>query len=196
LDAQDIRMLVVRSAPTIWGLRPANILTLAKSGPAACDQAIGRLEGLLGPKGVSVRRIHESENAIQIMIYRRKELSARFRDAECRELLSRCGYPVAAGVEAALRRLSDRMAAGDGFPHEIGIFLGYPPEDVRGFVRHKGKDCKYSGDWKVYGDVERCRGRFAAYDSCRRRAARMLGRGASMEDLVMNGVGADAATIV
>jgi hypothetical protein len=167
----------------IWGLRPANILTLKKPELKDHVSVIAELKRLLRVKSVSIKTIHESENAIQIMIYRKKELAARFKDSECVELLKNYGYPVA-GVDAALRRLSARMDSDDGFPHEIGVFLGYPPEDVRGFVRYKGKNYKYNGYWKVYGDVERCRGCFAAYDNCRRCAARMLRRGASMEDVI------------
>ena len=85
-------------------------------------------------------------------------------------------------------RLSERMRANNGFPHEIGVFLGYPPEDVMGFVRNKGKNYKYNGYWKVYGDVEQCKRRFAAYDSCRRHAACMLKGGATMEDIINCGV--------
>ena len=39
------------------------------------------------------------------------------------------------------------------FPHEIGIFLGYPLADVAGFIRNKGRNCKCIGTWKVYGDA-------------------------------------------
>ena len=38
------------------------------------------------------------------------------------------------------------------FPHEIGIFLGYPIEDVKGFIERQGKDYLFSGYWKVYGN--------------------------------------------
>ena len=47
-----------------------------------------------------------------------------------------------------------RIAMSKDFPHEIGLFLGYPIEDVVGFIRYAGKGCKLSGLWKVYGDAE------------------------------------------
>lgn len=37
------------------------------------------------------------------------------------------------------------------FPHEIGIFLGYPLDDVIGFIEHK--PYYLVGDWKVYQNV-------------------------------------------
>ena len=39
------------------------------------------------------------------------------------------------------------------FPHEMGLLLGYPIEDVRGFIEHNGCGCLYSGYWKVYRNV-------------------------------------------
>ena len=36
------------------------------------------------------------------------------------------------------------------FPHEMGLLLGYPVEDVTGFMVHGGKNSLYSGYWKVY----------------------------------------------
>ena len=37
------------------------------------------------------------------------------------------------------------------FPHEIGVFLGYPLDDVIGFIEHK--PYYLVGDWKVYQNV-------------------------------------------
>ena len=38
-----------------------------------------------------------------------------------------------------------------GFPHEIGLVLGYPPVDVEGFIKKEGRDFLYSGYWKYMG---------------------------------------------
>lgn len=43
------------------------------------------------------------------------------------------------------------------FPHEVGLFLSYPPEDVKGFIDHRANDFKCAGLWKVYGDEEKAR---------------------------------------
>ena len=51
---------------------------------------------------------------------------------------------------ARLRRESD-------FPYEVGLFLGYPPRDVEGFIREKARRAKCTGAWKVYGDEEAAR---------------------------------------
>lgn len=38
-----------------------------------------------------------------------------------------------------MNRLAERIQQEPQFPHEIGIFLGYPVEDVLGFIENKEK---------------------------------------------------------
>lgn len=69
-------------------------------------------------------------------------------------------------------RLTDILAtlrqhSQDCCPHEVGIFLGYPLEDVVGFIQNNGKNCLVCGYWKVYQDPERKQAQFNAYDNSR-----------------------------
>ena len=48
------------------------------------------------------------------------------------------------------------------------MFLGYPAEDVSGFIRHGARCAKCVGTWKVYGDEESARKKFALYQKCTR----------------------------
>ena len=75
------------------------------------------------------------------------------------------------------------VAGSGGFPHEVGLFLGYPAEDVEGFRRHGGQGYKYSGLWKVYSDVERAQRCFRQYGCCRRALCRRLEAGCRLVQL-------------
>jgi len=79
-----------------------------------------------------------------------------------------CADGRGAALHAALTTLRRRLAgAGDGdFPHEVGLFLGYPPEDVLGFIRQDGAHCVCSGIWKAYADPEGRRRLFARLRKC------------------------------
>ena len=55
-------------------------------------------------------------------------------------------------------------ANGSDFPHEVGLFLGYPVWDVKGFIEHKGQQYKLCGYWKVYDDVPGALCKFEEYD--------------------------------
>ena len=52
------------------------------------------------------------------------------------------------------------------FPHEVGLFLSYPPEDVKGFIENRAANAKCTGVWKVYGDEWQARQTFAKYKKC------------------------------
>ena len=81
---------------------------------------------------------------------------------------------------ARLRRESD-------FPHEVGLFLGYPPRDVEGFIREKARRAKCTGAWKVYGDEEVARKTFALYKRCTRACRDDYLRHRSLERLIRPG---------
>ena len=60
--------------------------------------------------------------------------------------LEQYDYPIHS-LSACLDHLDKRMEETD-FPHEIGIFLGYPLSDVLGFINNE--TCCCMGAWKVY----------------------------------------------
>ena len=93
-------------------------------------------------------------------------------DAAVRGFLAREGYRLpedAADCNALLDQLSLRLccaAEAADFPHEIGVFLGYPLEDVVGFIRHRGKCFTCCGRWKTYGDPAAARQHFDQLAKC------------------------------
>ena len=101
-----------------------------------------------------------------------------------RAILKVTGYPVGASLPMMLRCLIRRLEESEGFPHEIGLFLGYPPEDVEGFLTDvDGTRCKLRGDWKVYHDVEGAKRRFAQFRRCRDQLWARLERGFTLSQL-------------
>ena len=53
------------------------------------------------------------------------------------------------------------------FPHELGLLLGYPLDDVEGFIKNDGKNCLYTGYWKVYANVPAKRNLFRRFECAR-----------------------------
>ena len=70
--------------------------------------------------------------------------------------------PVVGPVAALVRR----MHSSAEFPHEVGLFLSYPPEDVKGFIENRAANAKCTGVGKVYGDERQARQTFAKYKKC------------------------------
>lgn len=143
---------------------------------------IARFDGLLAGQGVRVRVIAWRSFGAIVLVFRPELLKAHLAEHRVRAALTALGYPTGESLRAALDHLARRFRA-QKLPHEIGFFLGYPYEDVVGFVRHRGRDFICSGCWKVYGNPRRALKLFSRYRRCTRRCARLRRAGASVVDI-------------
>ena len=82
-------------------------------------------------------------------------LTQNLNNKEVKEFLKifnyRCDF-----IDEYINCLKKRFKILKKTPHEIGIFLGYPLNDVKSFIIYKGKNFKISGCWKVYDNVDYC----------------------------------------
>ena len=91
--------------------------------------------------------------AVLLYIYRPGKLKKDFAVKGTSELLEEYGYTVGEPGKCIVQ-LSKRLNESEEFPHEIGLFLGYPLEDVKGFIENSAEGYKCVGCWKVYGDEQ------------------------------------------
>ena len=84
-----------------------------------------------------------------------------------------------------LERLRLRLAQSEEFPHEIGVFLGYPLPDVIAYIRNGGRNCLCCGCWKVYFDEHGARRTFARFRKCREVYARLFAQGCPLSRLTV-----------
>lgn len=89
--------------------------------------------------------------------------------------------------EKCIVQLAQRLRQRLDFPHEIGLFLGYPPEDVCGFMENKACNCKCVGCWKVYGDEAAAQKKFDQYKKCTRVYCDQWAKGKDIERLTVAG---------
>lgn len=178
-DEQVIR----HCAPTLASLKTANLFTAPFSSADEMRDSVRQLNLRLRQKGLRVLPLRYQEGLGLIYLYRPDRLDRDLRDEEARRLLTACGYPCA-DEAACLRCLMAKLRTQQEFPHEIGLFLGYPPEDVDGFMRHPDA-CKCCGVWKVYGNVDAARRTFARYRKCSAIYWKLWHQGRSMERLTV-----------
>ena len=119
-----------------------------------------------------------------IYLYREAWITRILCQPEIQDFLRRQGYRPEEGCQAMLTRLSRRLCLEEDYPHEIGVFLGYPLEDVEGFIRHRGMDFTCCGYWKVYGDAAAAQRRFDCYRRCTRICLERLRRGTALTKLI------------
>ena len=159
LSNEDMRRrlqfrMILQGAPFLKGIKVACVMNLEASQCAELEEVLEGTEVkyfvLASCKGKSL-----------VYFYRRKPLIRYLRRRDVASFLREYGYEYdmegneegRAGtlnadeiaeewIEKILERLAQRVCEYSGthicFPHEIGAFLDYPVEDVRGFIRQEG----------------------------------------------------------
>ncbi|HJB39340.1 MAG TPA: DUF3793 family protein [Candidatus Ruthenibacterium avium] len=158
--------LIQHCAPTLAGVKSANLFTCPIQDAKMLQKMIDSHNQLLNPKGVHITLLRVRKSAALIYVYRPAKLAQELHRAETMHFLSRYGYGAAMDTESMLAHLTSRLQESECFPHEIGVFLSYPLEDVVGFIENCGGNCKCSGCWKVYSDEAQAKRRFEQYKKC------------------------------
>ena len=178
------RAIVWHCAPTLAGIKPASLLSLSTRQFPDLPEITGWYDRMLRKRGLRFLPLCRCRRGALLLVYRADRLDRALRDPRARKMLRETGYPVEQGLDALLRHLTLRLEQADGFPHEVGLFLGYPPEDVEGFLSDvDGTGCKLCGVWKVYHDVEGARQTFARYRTCRDTLWARLEEGTTLRQL-------------
>ena len=158
-------ILIRQGAPTLADIKTGSLFPCSCEDREALLADIRKLNRRLSPKGLCLLPICFLAGQALLYLYRPAELRRDLRDAQASELLRQAGY----GDESCARcvaRLACRFREGKEFPHEVGLLLSYPPEDVKGFIDHRAGGFKCAGLWKVYGDEEKARSPLEKYRKC------------------------------
>jgi len=102
-----------------------------------------------------------------------------------RKIILKCKGYDCTNLSQCICRLIQKLQSDPDFPHEIGLFLGYPAEDVKGFIENKAACSKCSGCWKVYGDEQAARILFKKYKKCTEIYCRRWKSGVAVEQLTI-----------
>lgn len=140
----------------------------------ALDEALRAYAGALPAYGVRLSVLYRTERRVYLLVWRPALVEASLAARGAIALLRSQGYRGRSTDElmSELRRrlVAFYRAGKDGaveFPHEIGLFLGYPVEDVLGFMSGAPATC--SGPWHAYGDERTARRRFRTIEAKERR---------------------------
>ena len=177
-------LLAAHAAPTLACLKCASLVTARLTDPAAFGRQASALRVRLLGRGVSLTLLRVQDGSAQVFVYREKLLAEILRQPEVQAFLRELGYE-RFDVRGALQTLRGRMRDLTDFPHEIGVFLGYPLADVRAFIAHGGHDCAACGCWKAYGNVCEANRIFACWQACQEKFLREYRQGRTLEQLTV-----------
>ncbi|MBE5922143.1 MAG: DUF3793 family protein [Lachnospiraceae bacterium] len=179
-------MIAQHCSPTLAGLKTGNMFGCHFANAKEMRKSIRNWNRILGKKGLCVVSLKFRNNRALIYIYRSSHLWRDLQHAIACRLLQERGYGMET-PEHCVMQLKKRLEQCEEFPHEIGLFLGYPPEDVYGFIKNKAGGCKCVGTWKVYGDEIAAQKLFAKYKKCTDVFCAQLAQGKSIERLTVAG---------
>lgn len=175
-------LIVRHCAPTLANLKTGSLFVCPITDRPSFFSSLRSLNELLVPKGLRALPLRIREYSALIYLYRPSRLKKDLEDPAAIKILQDHGYSC---YGKCLPKLIERIRASEEFPHEIGLFLGYPPEDVQGFLDHR--PCKCSGCWKVYGDENKAKKTFDLYKKCERVYCQQLARGIDIKRLTVAG---------
>lgn len=179
-------LLVRHCSPTLAGMKTGNLFACAFTDSDEMKACVRCWNRQLTGKGLRVLPVRFQNGRALIYVYRPSRLAVDLEDGLAKRLLRERGY-AADTSERCVVQLVKRLCAYEEFPHEIGLFLGYPSEDVCGFIEHQASGCKCVGCWKVYGDAETAQKTFAKYKKCTKVYCAQYAKGKSIERLTVAG---------
>lgn len=176
--------LALQCAPLLTGIKPSNLLTLR-------NHSAKEVEALFQGTDITVQVLCRAKQQTVLILFKEKELLAYLGRPEVRNAMRTFGYRTLylTDIFKNLCTLYENyMTEGGSFPHELGLLLGYPVEDVLGFVENRGQNYLYSGYWKVYGNVAEAKATFARYLEAKEQMIRMVSAGMEIKAILSGGI--------
>ena len=178
--------LILQCAPFLKGLKAASVISIAQ-------EDLGELKEALAGTEIEYKILAVRKRRCLVLFFRREAFEIYLERADIREFLALYGYEYAgeaADADRILQRLSARMCRyskkeqeRSEFPHEIGAFLDYPLEDVKGFIENDGRGCLLTGYWKVYSNPGRAQMTFLVYDKAKTSAVNEFLSGRNIREI-------------
>ncbi len=178
------REVVEHCAPTLAGIKTGNIFS-ARKGKYDIPEEIRKFNKVLVKKGLRMVPIRNGLKHTLVYLYRPGRLEKDLCRQEAADILADKGYRTDS-CACALVQLVKHLASDEEFPHEIGLFLGYPPSDVKSFMDNPCDGVKCSGCWKAYSNECEARLIFEKYKACVKSYISQIKSGKPLESLIVD----------
>lgn len=183
-DSKFEKTLAYFCSPVLLNRKVSNLVSVSKNEITNIDLIIRHYNKIFKEYDLKMESICECGGRILVFVYKRSQLFSYLKSKGVNEKLNEMGYLHLETLDEYIEMLREKIK-NDGFPHEIGFFLGYPIKDVIGFIENNGRDYKYCGYWKVYSDLKRAKAMFTLYDSLREFIMKKINLGDSLENILI-----------
>lgn len=146
------KWLIELLGPVILGAKAGEIISFPTFAPDYEQKMYYVKELFKDKKSIKYREIDMCGQCRKIFFYNPQKMDRVLSDSRIRKFLDILDYPRHEDSEAIFDYFIEKMHTSSEFPHEIGIFLGYPLKDVMGFMGYGSLKLTKTHAWKVYGD--------------------------------------------
>lgn len=175
--------IVMHCAATLRDRKAGSLFAAEYHDRQSLYKEIAELNARLSSGNIRTMVLGFTKKRALVYLYRPNRLAAALSDATAQKILQKSGYDTS-HTGACLTRLIRRMKDTQNFPHEIGLFLGYPSCEVEAFIQND-RPCVFAGAWKVYCDAEYARKCFRTFRDCTLTCRQKLSHGIPLEEMMI-----------
>ena len=153
LNSSYIKRILEMLGAVILGSKPAEIINVPGSKE---DKKIklSQIEAFFSNcSRITYRIITTHDGGKRVLFINEKSMEKVLVNKRCINFLKFVGYPADYQLNDYMDELVFRLQS-EEFPHEIGVFLGYPLKDVLGFMGYGKNELVEVRNWRIYGDKE------------------------------------------
>ena len=176
------KFLIYNASLVISGVKPSATITIKKGNENLYDKWIKYGISFLKEIDIQYINLRECSNALIILIYSEGKLSNYIFKEENKRFLRQLGYSEENDMREYLEILKRRYKEFN-CPHELGIFLGFPLNDVKDFMNCKDKKCLSCGYWLVYNNLQEAQEIFSKYDKVKAHTVNYILSGDSSQEV-------------
>ncbi|MCY6484473.1 DUF3793 family protein [Clostridium aestuarii] len=176
-DKQYLMSIIIFNAAPVIAKQKASYLIIFhdKGKRNLCDLWIKYKKDIKEQINIEFYELKNLKDSIVVLFYDQNQIKEILKEKKYIKFLKKFGYNSKMSINQILKVLKERYEV--TCPHEIGIFLGYPLEDVVEFIEYPNKKCLMFGYWKVYNNINYAKNTFKIYDECRNRVMKLILQG-------------------
>ena len=152
-NSSYIKRILEMIGPVILGSKPSEIVNI----PGTIEEKRVKLFQIQSffsnCSKITYRIITTHDGGKRVLFINELSMNRVLSNKRCVNFLKFVGYSSDYNFDGYINELVSRLES-EEFPHEIGVFLGYPLKDVLGFMGYGKKELVEIRNWKIYGDKQ------------------------------------------
>jgi hypothetical protein len=174
--------LMLECSEVLAGVKPANLISIVNR-TRPCGRNLYQIwqhhqtELTTHLNKLNIIVLKSRSQALLLLCFNNDHLERHLAHVGIRSMLQKAGYKNGASCEELVTELCCRIDMDDSFPHEIGLFIGYPAKDVAAFMGMVNLPFACQGLWRIYGNPTQSLELAERYRCCRQRMGAILATG-------------------